>query len=84
MTRKPTGLSAFSAPPDPPAPAKPKRAARGTADLVMISVRVTRDDWRRLRALADSENISLQAMAVKNLSRALTDKGLPGLDAADA
>jgi hypothetical protein len=50
----------------------------------MISVRVTRDDWKRLRALADADNTSLQAMCADGLSDRLKAKGLPGLKGANA
>jgi hypothetical protein len=88
MTKKPTGLAAFTggagaAAPAEQAPAVAARTGgrkRAQGDTVALTVRVKRSDWARLRQLADAEGASLQSLAIDGLSKVMADHGLPPLD----
>lgn len=94
MTKKPTGLAAFTkqgrqAQPDTSETASSaptaetatdtKTRQRGKGDVVALTVRLSRDDWQRVHQLALSEGISIQKLAVDGLSRLFEEKGLKGL-----
>lgn len=51
------------------------RRRRGEGDMVALSVRVSREDWKRLHTVAISEGISLQELAERGFSRVLQDLG---------
>ncbi len=96
MTKKPSGLAAFtvkkaepSAPPSAesapsaPAPAATTAGAkrgRGQGDTVALTVRLRRSDWTRLHQLAMSEGVSLQALAVQGFTAVLAKHGLPEME----
>lgn len=87
MTKKPTGLAAFTGGRESPqeegqaATAKASGARkRAQGDTVALTVRVRRSDWARLRQLADAEGESLQSLAMTGLSKVMADHGLPPLD----
>ncbi|EIJ37042.1 hypothetical protein [Thiothrix nivea] len=93
MTKKPTGLAAFtkqgkqaqpdnneaasSAPTADTTETKPRQ--RGKGDIVALTVRLSRDDWQRVHQLALSEGVSIQKLAVDGLSRLFEEKGLKGI-----
>jgi hypothetical protein len=91
MSKQPAGaLGAFGTRPAPP-PEQPPEAAkpapalrgerkRGERDIVALSVRVTRSDWKRLSALAMDKGISLQALALKGFTKVLADEGMPPME----
>ncbi|MGI4793494.1 MAG: hypothetical protein ACRYG8_05285 [Janthinobacterium lividum] len=91
MSKKPTGLSAFTAKralsttapaaePDaaPAATAEVKRS-RAQGETVALTVRVSRADWTRLHQLAVAEGVSIQTLAVRGLSHVFEAQGLPSL-----
>ena len=84
MSKKPTGLSAFTqrradlALAAVTEPAEERTRARG--ETVAMTVRVSRADWARLHQLAISEGISLQALAKRGFSRVFAEHGLPGIE----
>ena len=94
MTKKPTGLAAFTsgarrpapeetmpaAPKAAPAPETGKRRGRGQGETVALTVRLSRHDWTRLHSLAISEGSSLQALAVQGFSELLARHGLPPME----
>ena len=94
MSRKPSGLAAFTtsarrpagegtaaaAPLEASAPEGGKRRGRGQGETVALTVRIARSDWTRLHALAMSEASSLQALAVQGFSEILTKHGLPPME----
>jgi hypothetical protein len=88
MTKKPTGLAAFTGgrgatppPPDTHPPAKAAEAASGRkraqGETVALTVRVARADWARLHQLAVAQGVSLQTLALQGLSRVFAEHGLP-------
>jgi hypothetical protein len=85
MATKPTGLAAFTQRNAPASPSeevpvdKKDERRRGKGSSVALTVRVPRADWERLHALAISEGVSLQTIAIRGLSRIFADKGLPGI-----
>ncbi len=91
MSKKPTGLSAFtakrtsplSAPATeqdtPPAAAADTKRSRAQGATVALTVRVTRADWSRLHQLAVAEGVSIQTLAIRGFSRVFEAQGLPGL-----
>lgn len=94
MSSKPTGLAAFSIKPrvvsttatpgelpsaTDTAAMEPKRRTRGQGEIVALTVKVKRSDWRRLRQLADAESTTIQALAEAGLSAVLAKHGLPPL-----
>ena len=87
MTKKPTGLAAFTGGRSAPLADEPTAVSkasggrkRAQGDTVALTVRVRRADWARLRQLADAEGESLQVLAVTGLSKVLADHGLPPLE----
>ncbi len=86
MTKKPTGLAAFTGgrgggAADDSAP-KPVAAASGArkraqGETVALTVRVSRADWARLHQLAVAEGVSLQSLALAGLSKVMAEHGLP-------
>ena len=92
MSKKPTGLSAFTAKRAPPAiapaaepdtaPAAPAEAKRSRAQgaTVALTVRVSRANWTRLHQLAVAEGVSIQTLAVRGFSHVFEAQGLPGLE----
>lgn len=83
MSRKPSGLAAFTAKPtataDSAAPAVEGKRGRGQGETVALTVRVSRVDWTRLHQLAMSEGISLQTLAMRGFTREMEAHGLPGI-----
>ena len=88
MTKKPTGLAAFTsnrtpAAEEPPAPAPskpagaPKRRAQG--EMVALSANISREDWVRLQQLAVAESVSLRSLILEGLSLVFQSHGLPPL-----
>jgi hypothetical protein len=80
MTKKPTGLAAFTGGRgiNPTAVAAGGRK-RAQGETVALTVRLARADWARLHQLAVAEGVSLQALATIGLSKVLADHGLPPL-----
>jgi hypothetical protein len=82
MSKKPTGLAAFTNRPEPSvAPAKaqgPRKRAQG--ETVALTVRLRRAEWARLHQLAVSEGVSLQTLAVRGLDTVFADHGLPPIE----
>ena len=87
MTKKPSGLAAFTAkkPAFPaattgaPSPAVEGMRERGRGETVALTVRVSRADWTRLHQLALSEGVSLQTLAIRGFNREMEAHGLPSL-----
>jgi hypothetical protein len=52
---------------------------RGKGDVVALTVRLPRAEWRRVHQLALDEGVSIQQLAVDGLSRLFTERGLPPL-----
>jgi hypothetical protein len=44
---------------------------------VALTVRLGKDDWRRLHQLATAEGVSLQSLALDGLSLVFARRGLP-------
>jgi hypothetical protein len=59
-----------------PAPVLVERR-RGKHEIVAMTVRLPRSNWEKLHALALSEGVSLQMLAVRGLNRVFKEKGLP-------
>ena len=82
MSKKPTGLAAFTAKKDPEAvtaaaiAATTKGRRRGEGETVALTVRLSKGDWMRLHQLAMSEGVSLQTLAVTGFSKVLAEHGL--------
>jgi hypothetical protein len=87
MTTKPTGLAAFTkgkaatiegvqGVEAEPAP-KPRGRRRAQGETVALTVRLGKDDWRRLHQLATAEGVSLQSLALDGLSLVFARRGLP-------
>lgn len=84
MTKKPTGLAAFTG--GRGVPEKPDQALAATTerkrakgDTVALTVRLSRADWMRLSNLAMAEGVSLQSLAINGFSAVLAKHGLPPL-----
>lgn len=85
MTKKPTGLAAFTggrgsaAPEKATKPAEPPSGGRKRAqgETVALTVRVSKADWMRLHQLAMAEGVSLQTLALTGLSKIFAEHGLP-------
>lgn len=93
MTKKPSGLAAFSrkttsdtlsleANGDEATSSAviAPRKKRGGGEVVALTVKVRRTDWQRLRQLADAEGTTIQAMAEAGFSSVLAQHGLPPID----
>ncbi|WP_320203919.1 hypothetical protein [Agrobacterium rosae] len=93
MTKKPSGLAAFTRKGTPEAAqlavddseatastAPALRKKRGGGEVVALTVKVRRIDWQRLRQLADAEGTTIQAMAEAGFSAVLAQHGLPPID----
>lgn len=93
MTKKPSGLAAFTRKTTPDtlpleadgtdatSNAVPTpRKKRGGGEVVALTVKVRRTDWQRLRQLADAEGTTIQAMAEAGFSSVLAQHGLPPID----
>lgn len=52
---------------------------RGKGALVSLTVRVSRDQWRRIHELAVHEGKSINAVAIDGISRLFQEKGLKSL-----
>ena len=52
---------------------KPKGLLRG------ITIRLTRDQWRRVKDLSTADETSIQALVLAGLSKLFADRGLPPL-----
>ena len=82
MSKKPTGLSAFTTKQVPEAvtaaaiPARTGGRRRGEGETVALTVRLSKGDWMRLHQLAMSEGVSLQTLAVTGFSKVLAEHGL--------
>lgn len=90
-SKKGGGLAAFAV--NAPAhtvaaPAGPKAQAeaapdadrqRGKGVMVSLTVRVNRDQWRRIHELAVHEGKSINAVAIEGISRLFQEKGLKAL-----
>lgn len=79
FTRKGKGVITTQEPITIEPPAVRKRG-RGKGDIVALTVRLPRAEWERVHQLAVAEGVSIQALAVKGLSRVFLEKGLPGLE----
>ncbi|WP_216856796.1 hypothetical protein [Acidisoma sp. S159] len=70
-----------TAPAPSPAPAATEEALsnrqRAKGATVALTVRVSREDWRRLHDLALDMGVSLQTLAIWGFSALLEEKGLP-------
>jgi hypothetical protein len=85
MTKKPTGLAAFTggrgaSPADEPAKASEAGGGarkRAQGETVALTVRIARADWARLHQLAVAEGVSLQSLALNGLSKVFAEHGLP-------
>jgi hypothetical protein len=84
MTKKPTGLAAFTGgrgatqDDEPSKPAETGGARkRAQGETVALTVRVTRADWARLHQLAVAQGVSLQSLALSGLSKVFAEHGLP-------
>jgi hypothetical protein len=79
---KVSGLAAFTgkkaAVAEPVASAE--RVRRGQGDQVAITVRMSKDNWMKLRQFAMSEGETLQTIAMNGFNRELAAKGMPPLD----
>ena len=66
-----------------PAPAAPAsrsgQRTRGKGALVGITLRLSREQWDRLHDRARAEGVSLNALALRGLSRLFEERGLPPL-----
>ena len=82
MSKKPTGLAAFTVKAQQESgtePAKlPRKRAQG--DLVALTVRIPRAEWARLHQLAVAEGVSLQTLAVTGLSKVFAERGQPPIE----
>lgn len=58
--------------------AAPKRS-RGVGEVVALSVRLKRNDWKRVHELALSEGVSIHSLLIDGLSKAFIERGLPPL-----
>jgi hypothetical protein len=56
------------------------RVRRGQGDTVAITVRLSKDQWMKLRQFAMSEGETLQTVAMNGFNRELQAKGMPPLD----
>jgi hypothetical protein len=56
------------------------RVRRGQGDTVAITVRLSKDQWMKLRQFAMSEGETLQTVAMNGFNRELAAKGMPPLD----
>jgi hypothetical protein len=78
-------LAAFATKASAPTPetnGTPKvRRVRGEGDVVQTSIRMTREDWKRLHVLALDMNTSLHSLFHDGVSMLLESKGLPRLEA---
>jgi len=64
----------------PSAPAsRPSERTRGKGAFVGITLRLSREQWDRLHDLARAEGVSLNALALRGLSRLFAERGLPPL-----
>jgi len=52
---------------------------RGKGATVSLTVRVSRDQWRRIHELAVHEGKSINAVAIEGISRLFQEKGLKAL-----
>lgn len=82
MSKKPTGLAAFTGGrgvPEQQDQAKPAQAKRDRAkgDMIALTVRVTKADWMRLSNLAMAQGVSIQALGIEGFSAVLAKQGLP-------
>jgi hypothetical protein len=95
MTKKATGLAAFTRPKTavesasgaaaelirlPNVEIPVPRRKRGGGETVALTVKVRRSDWQRLRQLADAEGTTIQAMAEAGFSAVLAQHGLPPIE----
>lgn len=86
MSKKPTGLAAFTGGRGTP-PAGDETVAtevssgsarkRAQGETVALTVRIPRADWARLHQLAVAEGVSLQSLALAGLSKVFAEYGLP-------
>lgn len=53
--------------------------SKGEGDTVALTVRVSKEGWKRLAHLAVDEESSIQALTIKALNRLLKSKGLEEL-----
>ena len=63
----------------PDAPASGGGRTRGKGAFVGITLRLSREQWDRLHDLARAEGVSLNALALRGLSRLFAERGLPPL-----
>lgn len=86
MTKKPglgdlglrpaAGPAALTAP-AASAPAVSKIAAKG--EQIAVTLRLRKEQWRRLKELSIDERSSIQALAIEGMSRLFVERGLPPL-----
>jgi len=72
-----TGLAAFTRKQATAVQQRPR--ARGKGDVVALTVRLPREDWRRVHQLAIDDGVSIQQLTVDGLSRLFVERGLPPL-----
>ena len=53
--------------------------ARGKGEIVSLTIRMQRDDWKRAHALALDEGDSLHTLLLRGMSCVFKAKGLPGI-----
>lgn len=63
----------------PEAPSRAGERTRGKGAFVGITLRLSRQQWDRLHDLARAEGVSLNALALRGLSRLFEERGLPPL-----
>jgi hypothetical protein len=56
------------------------RRERGSGEIVAVTMRMKRDDWKRLHAVAMDENSSLQGLFIIAMSALLESKGQPAME----
>ncbi len=82
-TKKSMGLATFKAKGDEAkavVPEESKRRERGKGDEAQFSVRMKREDWKRLHYIALDEGVSLQTLTLRGLDLLFKKMGQPGIE----
>jgi hypothetical protein len=58
----------------------PTKRSRGHGDIVAVSMRMHKEDWKRLHVFALDSNETLQGLFILSMSALLESRGLPGLE----
>ena len=74
-----TQFTQATAPAPSPSASRPGERTRGQGAFVGITLRLSREQWDRLHDLARAEGVSLNALALRGLSRLFAERGLPPL-----